>query len=146
MLQPEKSTEILENILPPSIDFYRTPIAPTSPPPKRLSPSIPAGSALSRAAEAAAAERASKEETAKVPEKISIFGSVSTGDIAANIRAVLAEDIQGQRVVLSPENISFVGEMHGSDRIKYLGSFEVEIKLDIAPGGVRRMINVKAQE
>jgi len=132
-------------LLPPHIDFYRTPVAATPVPPRRLSPSIPASSLVSAEAEAAAAERAAKDSDA-APGPISIYGSVSTSDIAANIKAVLAEDQDGQRVVLGPENITFVEESGDKDRVKHLGSFTVEIQLDEATDIVQRIINVNAQE
>jgi hypothetical protein len=71
---------------------------------------------------------------------------VSTGDIAANLKAVLAEDDEGARVVLSPEEISFVDETEEKNRVKHLGVFEIEIKLNGATESVRRTITVSAQD
>lgn len=102
-----------------------------------MSPSIPATATLS----AAAAEGRGPV----TPEKTSIYGSVSTGDIAANLKAILAEDRQGLRVVLSPDDISFVKETEDKDRVKHLGIFEIEIRLSGAPDSVRRTIQVHAQ-
>jgi ribosomal protein L9 len=144
-LQPDAATNIISKLLPANIDFYRTPIATEqhkSQPPKRLSPSIPAASAIS----AAAAEGQPKEVEAKEPGKTSIYGSVSTSDIAANIKAVLAENNEGARVVLSSEHISFVEEMEDQDRVKHLGVFEIDIRLPGAANAVRRTITVSAQE
>jgi hypothetical protein len=134
----------MDDVLPSNIDFYRTPIA-AQETPKRVSPSIPAGSALSRAAEAAAAERASKDAISKTPVKVGIYGSVSTIDIAANLKAVLAEHEQGTRVVFSPENVKFVEATEEKDRVKHLGTFEIEINLNEASKGIRRKITVNAQ-
>lgn len=78
-------------------------------------------------------------------EKTSIYGSVSTSDIAANLQAVLAENKEGARIVLLPENISFVGQV-ADDRIKHLGRFDIEIKLDSSVEAVKRRITVNAQE
>lgn len=142
----------MDSLLPPSIDFYRTPI-PLPPTMQRQSPSIPPGRVLSKAAEAVAAERAAKEAervikeaASRAPEKIGIFGSVSTSDIAANLKAVLAESDSGRQIVISPENISFVEETEDKDRIKHLGSFDIRIRVDTARESIRRTINVKAQE
>lgn len=132
-------------ILPPTIDFYRTPIIVAPLVPKRISPSIPSGSALSTAAAAAAAERAAKDAASKPGEKISIYGSVSTSDVAANLKAILAEDEEGKRVQLLTDHISFVKENQDKDRVKHLGSFEIDIKLNDSTEVVRRLINVNAQ-
>jgi hypothetical protein len=71
---------------------------------------------------------------------------VSTGDVAANLKAVLAEDDEGARVVLSPEEITFVEETEDAYRVKHLGVFEIEIKLNGATESVRRTIIVNAQD
>lgn len=120
------------------MEFYRTPITTAHPTPKRVSPSIPITSAIS----AAAAEGKEPEK----PGKTSIYGSVSTSDIAANLKAILAEDEDGVRVVLSPEEISFVEETNDKDRVKHLGIFEIEIKLNGAPNAIRRTVQVHAQD
>jgi hypothetical protein len=81
------------------------------------------------------------------PEKTRIHGSVSTSDISANLKAILAEDEDGMRVVglLKPEDISFVEETEDKDRIKHLGVFEIEIRLEGAADSVPRTIKVSAQ-
>jgi len=81
------------------------------------------------------------------PEKKRIHGSVSTSDIAANLKAILAEDEDGMRVVglLKPEDISFVEETEDKDRVKHLGVFEIEIQLEGAADSVPRTIKVSAQ-
>jgi hypothetical protein len=143
-MQSEQTTSILSSLLPPNIDFYRTPIPVTNTPsPKRLSPSIAANSAVSVAATAAAAATAARP--GKKPEKTSIYGSVSTSDIAANLKAILAEDGEGARVILSPEDISFVEETEDVDRVKHLGIFEVDIRPKGALDAIRRTIRVNSQ-
>lgn len=131
----------MARLLPANIEFYRTPI-PAPPLPKKLSPSLAATSALSAAASAAAAESASREH--QKPVKTGIYGSVSTADIAANLKAILWEDIEGARVVISPEDISFVEQLEDKDRVKHLGTFTIDIRLGPS-GNVRRTITVKAQ-
>jgi hypothetical protein len=50
------------------------------------------------------------------------------------------------RVVLSPENISFVEETSEKDRVKHLGIFEIAIRVDGAPDAIRRTIRVNARD
>jgi hypothetical protein len=113
-------------------------ISPSETPQKRISPSIRYNSVIS-----AAAKEVDESETAK---KISIYGAVSTADIAANLKAILAEDKVGARVILSPENISFVKETGDKDRVKQVGVFEIEIRHDGAPDSIRRTIRVNAKD
>ncbi|KAJ5047287.1 uncharacterized protein L3040_003120 [Drepanopeziza brunnea f. sp. 'multigermtubi'] len=137
LLNPEQATTLLDQLLPANLDFYRTVIT-LEAPAQRISPSIPSSSATSRAA--------ANNSKLSTPGKENIYGSVSTSDIAANLKAVLAEDEEGVRIVLSPENISFVGETEEKDRVKHLGVFEIDIQLDGATESVRRTIKVNAQE
>ena len=88
--------------------------------------------------------------TELVPEVVSIYGSVSTADIAESIKAILAETEDGARVVLSPEDITILNDESltpgaEADRIKALGDYDVDIRVK---GGeaVRRSIIVKAQQ
>lgn len=129
VLQPERAITILNDLLPPNLDFYRTTISI----PKKISPSLSSSSSL--AAEAAHAKT----------ESYKIHGSVTTSDIATNLKAILAEDEQGSRVVISPEDITFVQETEEKDRVKQLGVFEIEIRLTGASDSVRRTIQVNAQ-
>lgn len=80
------------------------------------------------------------------PDHASIYGSVSTNDIAVNLKAILAEDQKGAQVVLTPNEISFVNETEDIDRVKNLGVYEIEITLGGATGSVRRTIKVNAQD
>jgi ribosomal protein L9 len=125
-------------LLPLNIDFYRPPIVSTQPTPQRHSPSIPSTSAVSVAAQEAARPKAS--------QKTSIYGSVTTADIAENIRAVLVEDNVGARVVLTSEDITFVEEGEEKDRVKHLGVFEIDIRIKGAADNIRRTIKVNAQD
>ncbi|CZS90536.1 hypothetical protein WAI453_004130 [Rhynchosporium graminicola] len=143
LLTPGQATSILDCLLPETLDFYRSPIA--LPTPKRMSPSIPATSTISPAA-AAAAEAEAKRSGGGKPDRRGIYGSVSTSDIAANLKDILAEDVEGERVVLSHEDISFVEETEDKDRVKHLGVFDIEIKLEGAPDVVRRSIRINAQD
>lgn len=140
--------------MPPSIIFYRTPInvpepeAPIQEPPSRTR----------RATSSAAAELEAASEPLPQPPKpqlVSIFGSVSTADIAESIKAVLAQTTEGRRVVIGSEDIAIVqqtddefenqGKGIEGDRLKALGDFKVEIRVK---GGeaIFRTVSVKAQE
>lgn len=130
--------QVVNELLPANLDFYRTPIAITVS--KKLSPSIPASSAISDAAQQ------STVDTVSIPENASIYGSVSTADIIANLKAILAEDQEGARVVLSPEDIMFVKETQEKDRVKNLGVYEIDIMVKGASDVVRRTIKINAQD
>ncbi|PQE12368.1 ribosomal l9 RNAse h1 protein [Rutstroemia sp. NJR-2017a BVV2] len=136
ILSPEQSSELLSRLLPPNLEFSRTAITIAPPPVKRISPSIPASSVISAAA-------GGNEK--RTPEKVAIYGSVSTTDIAANLKAIMAEDEQGKRVVFGPEDITFVGKTEEKDQVKHVGTFEIDIKVKGASDAVRRTIRVNAQ-
>jgi hypothetical protein len=145
LLQPQEATNVISKFVPQNIDFYRTPIVPEPAEPqplKRVSPSIPANSAIS----AAAAERHAQEVEPVAQGKTGIYGSVSTSDIAANVQAMLAEVYDGAPIVLSPESISFIEKTEEGNRVKHLGTFAIEIRLSGAVKGLRRTITVIAQE
>ncbi|KAM3075722.1 Fructose-bisphosphate aldolase 1 [Clarireedia jacksonii] len=135
ILSPERSSELLSRLLPPSLEFSRTAITIAPLPARRTSPSIPASSVIS-----AAAGGNEKRE----PPKVAIYGSVSTTDIAANLKAILAEDEQGKRVVFGPEDITFVGKTEKKDQVTHVGTYEIDIKVKGADA-VRRTIRVNVQ-
>jgi hypothetical protein len=89
-LQHEQAASIVAKLIPQNIDFDRTPIPPP-PPPRKISPSLAAASTLSAAAAAAATESAKRdsERNPQQPAKTAIYGSVSTADIAANLKSIL---------------------------------------------------------
>lgn len=134
--QAQEAAIILEKLLPPNLEFYRTPVAAVRVE-ERISPSIPRSSTVSAAA------RVGKEE--KASTSTNIIGSVSTNDIATNLKAILAEDKEGARVLLAVEDISFVKSTEEKDRVNHLGKFEFQIKLNGATKSVRRTIQVQAQ-
>ncbi|RDW94493.1 hypothetical protein BP5796_00256 [Coleophoma crateriformis] len=140
MLSPEKSTDILSNLLPPFIEFFRPLIAVPEAAPKRISPSIPTTSVVS-----SAASQGKPTVAPKLTTNGSIYGSVSTADIAANMKAILGEHPEGARIVLSSEEISFVKKVEDNDRVKKVGVYEIEIKLKGSTDVVRRSIKVSAE-
>lgn len=130
---------MVANLIPKNIDFYRSAIVPAAPAPKR-SPSLPASSVLSD--EAAGV----KPEPAPLDPNASIFGSVSTADIAQRIRSILAEDEVASRLVLGSEDITFEAETEEKGRVKNLGKFGVQVNIMNGVMTVRRTITVKPQE
>ncbi|RDL42223.1 uncharacterized protein BP5553_02202 [Venustampulla echinocandica] len=132
-LTPEQATSILTRLLVPTVEFHRTPIPTSHLAPKKLSPSLPANAAVSGSGRGA-----------QIPQNASIYGSVSTADIAADINTILAGNEEGAGIILSPEDISFVKEAEEKDRIKHLGTFEIDIRLRGAPSAIRRTIKVSA--
>ena len=144
MPQAQRASQILNSLLPSRLEFYRSPIS--QPEPEKPRAQRP------RAATSAAADFAAAFEPLPRPAAPkAIYGSVSTGDIAVSIKAVLAESEEGARVVLGAEDITVVsakdaqsGEVE-ADRIKTLGEFEIEIKVK-GGEGIRRILSVLPQE
>ncbi|KAJ8060989.1 hypothetical protein OCU04_010067 [Sclerotinia nivalis] len=136
LLSPERSTAILSDLIPPYIEFFETAITITPPQVKKVSPSLASSSSVSAAA--------SQNSTGK-PEKVPIYGSVSTTDITAKMKTILVQDSEGKRVVFGPEDIKFVQETEEKDRVKHLGIYEVDIQLKGATDVVRRSIKINAQ-
>ncbi|MCJ1368711.1 hypothetical protein MMC16_007856 [Acarospora aff. strigata] len=105
LLAPQRATELIATLLPPVLDFYRAPISSPSaekPQPETLT------RPMSRAVNSAAADLAAASEPVPKPQPAAIYGSVSTQDIASAVKAVLALDSEGARVVLGAEDVSFV--------------------------------------
>jgi len=144
--KPQRATELISDLLPTVIDFYRVPI----PNPSTEKPQETYTGNSGRAINTAASDLAAASEPIPEVAPVAIYGSVSTQDVVSAIKAVLASDNDGVRVVLGPEDVSFVQstESEGSndiDRVKVLGEFEIAIT---AKGGspVSRTVRVHAQE
>ena len=139
-IKPQVATRIIRDLVPTYIEFYRSPIS---------EPRTEAPGTMPRRTVTATADFP-VATSGPVPEAAStaIYGSVSTADVAASLRALLAEDEEGAMVVLNADDItirkSAVMESAGeSDRLKTLGDFEVDIQVK---GGeaVRRVVRVSA--
>ncbi|APA14596.1 hypothetical protein sscle_13g093660 [Sclerotinia sclerotiorum 1980 UF-70] len=137
LLSPQRSTAILSDLMPPYIEFFETAITIAPPPVKKVSPSLASSSSVSAAA---------VQNSAGKPEKVPIYGSVSTTDIATKMKTILVQDSEGKRVVFGPEDIKFVQETEEKDRVKHLGIYEVDIQLKGATDIVRRSIKINAQD
>jgi hypothetical protein len=163
-LSPERSRELLEIFVPPTLEFYRQVIIeekepepepePAKPEPERVNVGVGAG------AELLAARRA--KPAAKTPAKPAgpqhIYGSVSTMDVLNAVKAVMAENEEAARVLLHASDIKFVnvatvtqgeeGEVETekeTDRVKFVGDFTTEIHVHGAEP-ITRLVKVIAQE
>ncbi|KAI9832935.1 MAG: hypothetical protein M1819_003965 [Sarea resinae] len=144
ILTPDRATQVVSNLLPSKIEFYRTPI----PAPKPEKPAHDTSRAPS--INSAAADFAAASEPLPKTEPLGIYGSVSTGDIASSIKAFLDNNEEASKVNLSAEDISFIGGPTPSDnaevdRVKHLGDFEIEIKIKGAEETIRRVVVVRPQ-
>ncbi|KAL6718962.1 Fructose-bisphosphate aldolase 1 [Lecanora helva] len=152
LLSPQRAFEILEASLPNHLIFYRTPI-PEQETPRPEPPSRPR-----RATSAAAADLDAASDPLPKPPKpqlATIFGSVSTADIAEAIKAVLAGTKEGKRIVVGAEDVMILQQVDDEgevqergvegDRLKALGDFKVEIRVKGAEA-VMRTVHVQAQE
>lgn len=145
---------MIEASLPPSLIFYRTPIS--VPEPEAAVQEPPSRSRRSTSSAAAELDAASEPlPKPPKPQLDTIFGSVSTADMAESIKAILAESTEGARVVVGAEDITILQDEDDEfghqykgiegDRLKVLGDFQVEVRVK---GGetVVRTVSVKAQE
>lgn len=144
--QPERATDILSEILPSSLIFYRVPIPqPSSEAPVPPEPPIPFRQLHPSIADMKAAKAPAMIDYQAIP----IYGSVTTADIAESVKAWLAETEEGARVVLGADEVKIIRtEMETdaeSDRLKTLGEFQVAIQVK-GGGAVARTVNIQAGE
>ncbi|KAH0541412.1 hypothetical protein FGG08_004102 [Glutinoglossum americanum] len=144
LLTPQCTAQILSDTVPPTLNFYRSPIVSVSQS-RRASPHPRV------AVSSAAADLAAASEPLPVPEPVGIYGSVSTVDVVASIRGLLAADEEGSRVVISPEDIIFTNslkedEPSDADRVKHLGDFEVEIRVKGVRVPLKKIVRVLAED
>lgn len=133
--------EIMTAVLAPEMVFYRTPIGTQDEEALPDSPEIVHTPDIKTLL-----HRSAKSK----PKPTTIYGSVSTADISEAVKSVLAQDEEGVKIVLGPEDVSIAeedGDASGIEpgRIKALGSFAVDIRVK---GGdaIRRTVVVKPQE
>ncbi|KAF2033672.1 hypothetical protein EK21DRAFT_86151 [Setomelanomma holmii] len=119
--QPERSMELLNTFVPPTIDFHRQRIEQ-----ERDSKQQRVGA--SGAADVLTAAAMASKPKAHVD---AIYGSVSTADVVTTIRGALAHNDEAARVILNEADVSFVTGHEEGDalRVKQLGVFKVEIRL-----------------
>ena len=142
---PERSIQLLDIFVPKTLDFYRQPIAEETKP-----ESEPVEDAFGRGAAAELfAARQKRDEKLKAKEPTGIYGSVSTQDVLAAVRAAMENNDESARVLITEADIKFVNagtEVEEAGRVKHVGSFSVEIMIKGAEAGLRRTVRVHAQE
>ena len=145
--KPRRAAEIMEALVPGVVVFHRAPITATETEPDP-EPQPPLGNSIN----AIGGDPSPKPATNPKPKPTitRIFGSVSTTDMVDSIKAVLAEDKEGARVVLGAEDLVIqetTDEARGveEDRLKALGDYKIEIRMKgVDP--VRRVVSIKPQE
>lgn len=123
-LQPADAFAVLSATVPPFVNFYRAPIA------------LPDTSKL-------------ENVSGDAPSATNIYGSVSTADIVTNFRALLANSVVAGRIILAEDDIQFedAGDGGGStDRVKQLGTFNIQIRIKGHAEAVRRQVRVLPED
>lgn len=122
MIQPAAAFIALSDTIPSFVNFYRTPIV-ASETAKPSSSTEPAASSNN------------------------IYGSVSTADVATNLKALLASTVVAGKIVLAEDDITFtsIGDAQ-SDRVKQLGTFNIEIKVKGYNEAIRRQVRVLPED
>jgi hypothetical protein len=143
---PERSIQLLDIFVPKTLDFYRQPIPEETKEPEQE----PVEDAFGRGAAAELfAARQKRDEKIKAKEPAGIYGSVSTHDILAAVRAAMENNDESARVLITEADLKFVNagsEVEEAGRVKHVGSFSVEIMIKGAEAGLRRTVRVHAQE
>jgi hypothetical protein len=143
---PERSIQLLDIFVPKTLDFYRQPIPEETKEPESETAQEIYGKGA--AAELFAA-RQRRDEKIKAKEPAGIYGSVSTHDILAAVRAAMENNDESARVLITEADLKFVdagSEVEEAGRVKHVGSFSVEIMIKGAEAGLRRTVRVHAQE
>ncbi|KAL1799904.1 hypothetical protein ACET3X_000246 [Alternaria dauci] len=134
VLSPERSMELLNAFVPPTIDFYRQRIEQDNPSSGRMG--------ASGAADILTAAAMGKKASADA-----IYGSVSSADVVATIRGALAHNDEAARVILNEADVKFLSghEEGDTSRVKQLGTFKAEIRLPGVEEPLVRNIRVRAK-
>jgi hypothetical protein len=134
VLSPERSMELLDAFVPPTIDFYRQRI-------EQERDSKPRFGASGAADVLTAAAMAGKAKT----HPDAIYGSVSTTDVVQTIRGALAHNDEAARVILNEADVSFLSghEEGDTSRVKQLGVFKIEIQVPGAGEPLVRNIRIR---
>jgi ribosomal protein L9 len=128
--------ELLDTFISPTIDFSRQRIEQ-----EETKPRYGASGAADVLTAAAMNSKPKLSQNA-------IYGSVSTADIAATLKAALAHNDEAARVILNEADIRFVTNTEEGDaqRVKELGVFKVEIQVPGAAAPLVRNVRVKAKD
>lgn len=77
----------------------------------------------------------------------SIYGSVTTADVATSLKAVVAaQEEAGGHIAINDEDIRFVGDVEDPTRVKRLGQFDIEISIKGLLENIVRQVHVLAEE
>lgn len=135
-LQPERTYALLKELIPQVLTFHRKPIpapaaaaAPELEKPNKVSPLLASNIQIDEPEPNPTTEPASDK---------AIFGSVSTADVLAVMKAALKSDRDGAKIPLETKDLRFLGlgKGDGADRVKSLGWWEVEITVPGASDSV----------
>lgn len=134
VLSPERSMELLDAFVPPTIDFYRQRIEQDSPSSGRMG--------ASGAADILTAAAMGKKASADA-----IYGSVSITDLVSTIKGALAHNDEAARVILNEADVKFLSghEEGDTSRVKQLGTFKAEIRLPGVEEPIVRNIRIRAK-
>ncbi|KAF1978609.1 hypothetical protein BU23DRAFT_550025 [Bimuria novae-zelandiae CBS 107.79] len=137
LLSAERSMELIDTFVPPTIDFARQVIEQDEVETKRYG-----------ASNAADILNAAMSASKPKPAENAIYGSVSIADVVTTIKSALAHNDEAARVILNEDDVSFVTghEADDASRVKQLGTFKVEIKLPGAEEPLTRQVRVRAKE
>ncbi|MCJ1466600.1 hypothetical protein MMC07_005220 [Pseudocyphellaria aurata] len=139
-INPQEASKIMSS-LPEVLQFYRIPI-----PNPQLELSFDESSSLWNSTKIDGdTESVHRLQARPVP----IYGSVSTADIAEQVKAVLHESEEGERIVLGAEDITILKSedeesSEETDRLKMLGDFRVAIRVKNGET-VKRLVRIRAQ-
>jgi len=140
-IKPEVFRDLLATGIPETLSFFRKPIpAPPPSPAAKISPLVASSMSTPLPANTATG----------------IFGSVSASDVVQHIKELVSAEPELASLQLAPEHVRFLGLEDGSDRLKALGRWEVEISVSsLVPRGtnttaplapIRKMIEVLPAE
>jgi hypothetical protein len=142
---PERSMQLLDIFVPKTLDFYRQPLPEET---KEAEPE-PVDAFGGGAAGELFAARQRREDKLKANQPKGIYGSVSTHDIVAAVRAAMENNDESARVLINETDLKFVNagsEVEELARVKHVGSYSIEIMIKGAETGLRRTVRVHAQE
>lgn len=152
LLKPDQATRLLISTVPTVLTFYRRPLSqPQSPASTADHPSSsPEEDRQNDASRSPKTTSQISEGPSPDAKGNSIYGSVSTADIAEKIRKILLRDEHAKVVSVAVENIWFMKPEKGEDqkiednRVKVLGDFRIGLRVK---GGtpVVRTVSVRSQ-
>ncbi|KAF9740268.1 hypothetical protein PMIN06_010409 [Paraphaeosphaeria minitans] len=136
-LSAERSMELIDTFVPPTIDFARQLIEQEKTETKRYG-----------ASNAADILNFAMSASKPKPLENAIYGSVSTADIVATIKSALAHNDEAARVILAEDDVHFVSghEEGDTSKVKQLGMFKVEIGVPGAGQPLTRQVRIRAKE